>query len=258
MSKKFSAARKRAFLDYLAQTGNQTLSAERAKVSRSWVCLHRKTDPEFDAACREAIEVAKMMLRDDVQHLPPPPRGHSIDPGGSMEPLSPLRPAHAAHESPSPPGRGRGVGGSGPSDPKWRYHEGVELVVGGTNGRRTQVRRANVGSWTPKVEERFLAVLAGTSNVRLACREVGMSPPAAYNHRNKFPGFARAWDQAVEIGMSELESQVHENLNHFFDRDMPEPEVPMRDVSIADAIRVVRMYEKRALRRAEDERRGKR
>ena len=33
MSKKFSASRKRAFLTYLAQTGNQTLSAERAKVS---------------------------------------------------------------------------------------------------------------------------------------------------------------------------------------------------------------------------------
>ena len=33
MSKKFSAQRKRAFLTYLAQSGNQTLSAERAKVS---------------------------------------------------------------------------------------------------------------------------------------------------------------------------------------------------------------------------------
>lgn len=234
MSKKFSAQRKRAFLDYLAQTGNQTLSAERAKVSRSWVCLHRKTDPEFDAECREALRQAqdrlkreaRTMLTDDV-----------------------------ASPSLAPPLKGRG---SGPLDPKWRWHEGVELVVGGTNGRRTQVRRANVGSWTPKVEERFLAVLAGTANVRLACREVGMWPPAAYNHRNKFPGFARAWDQAVEIGMCELESQVHENLNHFFDRDMPEPAVPMRDVSVMDAIRVVRMYEKRAVRRAQDERRGKR
>ncbi|HET9336248.1 MAG TPA: hypothetical protein VFO12_07570 [Sphingomicrobium sp.] len=213
MTQKFSAQRKRAFLNCLSQSGNQTLSAERAKVSRSWVCLHRQTDPEFDAACREAIDIAKMMLRDDAA---------------------------------SPPLKGSG---SEPADPRWRYHDGVELVVGGTGGsgggRRTQIRRANVGSWTPKVEQRFLAVLAGTANVRLASREVGMWPPAAYNHRRKFPGFARAWDQAVEIGMCELESQVHENLNHYFDRELPEPDAPMRDVSVMDAIRLVRLYERR-------------
>ncbi len=55
MSKKFSAARKRAFLHYLAETGNQTISAERAKVSRSWVCLHRKEDAGFVA---RAVKVA--------------------------------------------------------------------------------------------------------------------------------------------------------------------------------------------------------
>ncbi|CAA9526784.1 MAG: hypothetical protein AVDCRST_MAG31-1998 [uncultured Sphingomonas sp.] len=58
MSKKFSAARERAFLRALEQSGNQTLSAEKAKVSRSWVKLHRKQDPAFDAACREAVAVA--------------------------------------------------------------------------------------------------------------------------------------------------------------------------------------------------------
>ena len=139
-----------------------------------------------------------------------------------------------------------------PLDSKWRWHEGVELVVGGSNGRRTQIRRANVGQWTPRVEQRLLAVLAGTANVKLACREVGMWPPAAYNHRKRFPGFARAWDQAVEIGMGMLESNIHENLNHFFDRELPEPEAPMRDISVMDAIRVVRMYEKRERERRRD------
>src|SRR4051794_11861558 len=38
----------------------------------------------------------------------PPLRGHSVDPAGSTEPLGPLRPAHAAHESPSPV-NGRGL-----------------------------------------------------------------------------------------------------------------------------------------------------
>jgi len=52
MSKQFSAQRERAFLDYLAASGNQTLSAERANVSRSWVGLHRASDAGFDAARR--------------------------------------------------------------------------------------------------------------------------------------------------------------------------------------------------------------
>ena len=221
MTQKFSAQRKRAFLNCLGQSGNQTLSAERAKVSRSWVRLHRQTDPEFDAACREAIDIAKMMLR-------------ALRDAGSTSSPAPQDDRNF---------------GSRPADPKWRFHDGVELVVGGTGGsgggRRTQVRRANVGQWTPRVEQRFLAVLAGTANVKLACHEVGMWPPAAYNHRKRFPGFARAWDQAVAIGMDSLESHIHQNLNHFFDRDMPEPDVPMRDVSVMDAIRLMRLYEKR-------------
>ena len=36
-----------AFFATLAATGNQTLAAERAKVSRSWVTLHRSADPAF-------------------------------------------------------------------------------------------------------------------------------------------------------------------------------------------------------------------
>ena len=71
MSKKFSAQRKRAFLTYLAQSGNQTLAAERAKVSRSWVCLHRATDAKFDAACVAAIAAAREALSSAPTPAPP-------------------------------------------------------------------------------------------------------------------------------------------------------------------------------------------
>jgi hypothetical protein len=234
MSKKFSAARKDAFLKYLSESGNQTLSAERAKVSRSWVQLHRSTDAEFDAACREAIAVAKMMLRDDAQVQTGPPLPSADIPSADGRRSLEVRSA--------PPASGRG---SGPADPRWRYHDGHELVVSGTNGRRTQVRRAKLSQWTPKVEQRFLAVVMATANVKLACREVGLWPPSAYNHRKRFPGFAKAWDQAVEIGQREVESSLIQNIGYFFDRELPEPEAPMRDVSVMDAIRLLRMYEKR-------------
>ena len=45
MTAKFSQPRGEAFLAALRETGNRTLAAERAKVSQSWVQLHRSSDP---------------------------------------------------------------------------------------------------------------------------------------------------------------------------------------------------------------------
>src|SRR5690348_9831086 len=115
MSKKFTAQRKRAFLTYLGQSGNQTLSAERAKVSRSWVQLHRSSDPEFDAACRAAIAAAKAALEGLASVTGPPPAPPACGRG-------------AKDPSPQPLSReGRGA-------ERWRYFEGHELVVRGTGG----------------------------------------------------------------------------------------------------------------------------
>jgi hypothetical protein len=55
MTKKYHGARRNAFLRALRQTGNQTLAAERAKVSRSWVQLHRSSDAAFARAMEGAI-----------------------------------------------------------------------------------------------------------------------------------------------------------------------------------------------------------
>lgn len=222
MSKKFSASRRRAFLTYLSQTGNLTLSAERAKVSRSWVCLQRASDAGFDAACRRAIGEAKERLK--------------AGPLGQEQTL-PL----------PPPASGRGeIGkrGRGSRRPPagWEFAAGEELVVNGSNARRVQVRRAKLSQRTARVEDRFLAVLSATCNVKAACREVGLWPPSAYNHRKRWPDFARRWDQAIAIGTVELECRLHETIRHHFDRELPEPEAPLRDISVMDAIRLLQMY----------------
>jgi len=230
VSAKITASRRNAFLHHLTNTGNIALSAERAKVSRSWVLLHRSEDPEFDEACREALAVAKMMLADDAASPLPPATGSNHPPDGPL---------------PGAPAKGRGAGGRHPLNPKWRYHEGHELVVSGTNGRRTQVRRARLTQWSPNTEDRFLAVLSGTCNVRAACREAGMAISSAYAHRKRWPGFAHRWDQAIEIGMCELECRMIQNVGHYFDRELPEPDAPMQEITVMDAIRMLRMYGKR-------------
>ena len=63
MSAKTSNARREAFFAAVRETGNQTLACERAKVSRSWVSLHRASDPAFRATLDAAIAEAKARLR---------------------------------------------------------------------------------------------------------------------------------------------------------------------------------------------------
>lgn len=190
MSAKISAARRAAFFKALAATGNRTLAAQAAKVSRSWACLHRGKDAGFRREMDEALRQARDRLGPHPERQPP----------------------------------------SG-----WGYLDGEELVVRGSggsgDGRRVQIARARLRQWTPRVEERFLAVLAATCNVKAACAEAGMWPPSAYAHRKRWPGFARRWDEALEIGAAQLEfALLAHAMNPFtpLEPARPAPVPPMR------------------------------
>ncbi len=69
-----------------------------------------------------------------------------------------------------------------------------------------QVERSD--RWSTQKEKQFLTVLAVTSNVRLALREVGMSPASLYFRRRKHPGFEAAWDHALNEGYAKLEADM--------------------------------------------------
>ena len=71
---KITAARREAFLRALEACGNQTVAAERVRVSRSWVCKWRGLDPDFDAAVKAAVAAAGARLRAEATG-PRPPRG---------------------------------------------------------------------------------------------------------------------------------------------------------------------------------------
>ena len=222
MSAKITAARRAAFLKALEQTGNVTLSAERAKVSRSWVRLHRKGDPAFDEACRAALAAAKASFD----------RLRASDEGGRKPPSG------------------------------WGHLDGVELVVKGSGGsalrdaagaapqderkkgRRVQIARARLRQWTPRVEERFLATLAATCNVRAACAEVGMWPPSAYNHRKRWPAFAKRWDAAVEQGYCGLEMALIETGGNLFSAPELPADAPIREMNAAQAIHLLHMHKR--------------
>lgn len=124
----------------------------------------------------------------------------------------------------------------------WGSLDGVELVVRGAPGRRAQIRRARVDGWSPAVETRFLAVLAGTCNVLAACREIRMTQASAYDHRRRWPAFEKLWEAAIEEGYARLELALLENANNLFSPSELPPAVDMPPMYATEAIHLLHMH----------------
>ena len=202
MYRKMSERRRGAFLKALAESGNVTLAAERAKVSRSWVLKQRKGEAGFDAECAAAI-------------------------AGARASFDRLR---TSEEGSARPASG------------WGFLDGAELVVRGTNGRRLQIARARERQITPRVERRLLQVLAATCNGNAACAEAGVSKSAAWNHRRRWPGFERKWQEAVTVGWLRLKSGLTANAINLFSGDDEPPELPMPPMTFAQALHLLHMH----------------
>jgi hypothetical protein len=67
-----------------------------------------------------------------------------------------------------------------------------------------QRRPVRKDGWTAKSRALFLETLAETANVRESARVAGMAPTSVYYHRQRDPGFARAWAQALDVAFDEL------------------------------------------------------
>jgi hypothetical protein len=213
MTAKTCKARTEAFFSALAETGNQTISAERARVSRGWVSLHRSTDPAFRARMEAAITDARARLSSAV----------AVKPSG-----------------------------------KWATIDGERLVVRGSGGRgggrRVQLSRARLKQWTVAEEKRFLAVLSATCNVRLACKEVGLSIASAYGHRSRWYEFAKCWDAAVEDGYHALEIAMLERAvisldPHAYDQlEEWAPALPISPMTPEQCLSLLHMHKGSAFR----------
>jgi hypothetical protein len=165
-------------------------------------------DPEFDAAVREAVAEAKQKLR-------------------------------------WAPDQVRGTRGSNEPPSGWGHLDGVELVVRGSSARRVQIARARVGQISAAVEDRFLATLAATCNVKAAYLEAGVSKGAIYSHRRRWPAFAQRWDEAVEEGGLMLElALIGHARNPFARRELP-PAVPTPPMSADDCFHNLYMHKRR-------------
>lgn len=200
MPRKTSPAREAAFFAALRETGNQSLAAERARVSYAWVYKRRCQDPDFQHRLTAALAEAKARLRTADGQAPP----------------------------------------NG-----WRSVDGEELVIRGCRGRRTQIARARLRQWTPRIEERFLTALAATCNVTAACAEIGLTVDSAYGHRKRWPRFAERWDAALETGYLRVEALLLERSDRSFPGDAFDPGAPMPPVTFDQGLQLLRLYKSR-------------
>ena len=196
-----SARRRAAFLRALEATGNVTISAERAGVSRSWVLNERRANAEFDAECKAARLAAFDALL--AAESPAGPKGW-----GHLDGVVLVV-------------RGTGSGGADAG-----AGAGAGEGAGGTAGRRVQIARARPHQWSPPVEERFLGTLEATGSVKAACAAAGMSKGSAYAHRKRWQGFSRRWDEAIQASTTGLELALLDCLGNPFSSHEPPAYVP--------------------------------
>lgn len=71
---------------------------------------------------------------------------------------------------------------------------------------------------TPERLSAFCHVLSETCNVGRACKAIEISRQTAYRWRGEMPEFAEAWDQAMKIGVTALEDEVHRRAFEGFDK----------------------------------------
>ena len=125
---------------------------------------------------------------------------------------------------------------------RWKYLDGHELVVRGTGGsgggKRVQIGRAREKQWTARTEKRFLSALASTCNVKAACAEVGLGQASAYNHRTRWPLFAKAWDKAEEVGFLRLEAALVAAAAGLGEEPEFAPDIPIEGMTVWHAMQL--------------------
>lgn len=74
-----------------------------------------------------------------------------------------------------------------------------------TRGKRRQVQSDKKDSFTKKRRAEFLAVLADTCNVNLACRETNVVRSTVYKRRKTDAAFRKGWQEALATAYHKLE-----------------------------------------------------
>jgi hypothetical protein len=109
------------------------------------------------------------------------------------------------------------------------------------NGK-TKVIRTTGARWSQAAERVFLEELAATCNVTAASAAAGFSTTAIYKRRMRWPGFAEAWDEALEQGYVRIETMLVEAATDSLSRQPIAGDREAPAMSVDQAMNLLRLH----------------
>lgn len=194
---KISIAREVIFLRALAHTGNATLAAVEAGVSRDWAYKKRMQDARFDGLCREMVE------RFRTSEPPHPPAAGATGPSLSRE------------------GRGNK-----------RVQVRRDRYGGWTAAKEARFierLRETCSVW-------LASAAVGLSTVSAYRRRQRRSLGGSFHPSQPTGRFADAWDEAIAEGWPPADQPWIESAICFFEGRPPPPGNPVRITGIDDVL----------------------
>lgn len=125
--------------------------------------------------------------------------------------------------------------GSGPAGAILRAHgkDGPQLI------------ESDGHVWTEQAEEIFLDCLAASNNARWSAEQCGFSTEAIYRRARRDPVFAEKMAAARAQSAGRIDEALARRAEDFLEGRPADPESPIVDMTVQDAIAILKLYRAR-------------
>ena len=108
-----------------------------------------------------------------------------------------------------------------------------------------QLIRSRGDRWTEEAEELFLDSLAASNNVRWSAAQCGFSTVAIYQRARRDPVFGEKMEAARAQSHGRIDEALARRAEDFLEGRPPDPDSPIVDMTVQDAIAIVKLYQAR-------------
>lgn len=108
-----------------------------------------------------------------------------------------------------------------------------------------QLVRSRGNRWTEEAEEIFLDCLAASNNAKWSAAQCGFSTEAIYRRARTDPVFAAKMEAARAQSAGRIDEALARRAEDFLEGRPPDPETPIVDMTVRDAIAIVKLYQAR-------------
>ncbi|MGZ8285866.1 MAG: hypothetical protein ACXW27_15515 [Allosphingosinicella sp.] len=108
-----------------------------------------------------------------------------------------------------------------------------------------QLIRSGGHRWTEQAEETFLDCLAASNNATWSAEQAGFSKEAIYRRARRDPVFAEKMAAARAQSIGRIDEALARRAEDFLEGRPPDPDTPIVDMTVQDALAIVKLYRAR-------------